>query len=294
MKNDLFILTAVESFERLFGELFMGNPKPPETPSPWETELVIDGPPVVFPALPYFRFTRRSATKLKELGGKERYEFKAYCTPGGAKKLKKETGYQKFLAVVGTIEIASLKDITDGKPKSAAVEEVQSDLFIPVHPEYQGTTFKEVWDKSQHICPHLVEAVGGAKIPVPADLFAHVTTSLYALSTKGFDVSKINVYRAFAREAHSMKFRNKSVGEIIQLFAEQEVGITIDITDPRKHRQFPAGHHRQAARNLFDFMECLGECRPEDFTPDHAKKFEVWLKLKRKKENASIKKKPKK
>ncbi len=89
MKNDPSILTATEDFERLFRELFMGNPVPPKTP-PWETELVIDGPPVVFAELPYFRFTRCSLEKLKELG--EKYEYREGLYSAGDRSGKSRLG----------------------------------------------------------------------------------------------------------------------------------------------------------------------------------------------------------
>jgi hypothetical protein len=107
MEFDQNFLKATKSFERILEGLFMANsPSAPKTP-PWEMVLEIDGEPIPFDELPFMEFTRRSKERLAAL--KEKHEYKVYCTPGNARKLKDALNYDKFKEVISKIGFPGLK-----------------------------------------------------------------------------------------------------------------------------------------------------------------------------------------
>jgi hypothetical protein len=271
MENDRKFLKEIEQFERFFAEVFKVNDQP-HKPLPKAEDLVLDGPAQSFGELPFFRFTRRSKERQKELG--ETGEYKAYCTPGDAKILKEDMGYKQFLDALKKVEFAGFKDLqSDAVNKLSTVK--PPEYFIPAHPDYKSDDFDYVWRRAQRCCPYIIDSVYG-KMRLPAPMYTAYLAATLSLSQQGYDVIGINVYRALLREAKIAALRATHIKDIVQLYAEQNLDPAFDVNHPEGYEQYPDGNLRQTARNLFEFIECIGDGHMADFRVSDVKKYEVW------------------
>jgi hypothetical protein len=289
MKHDRNFLTEIAQFERFFTEVFRVNDRP-QKPMPKGTDLVIDGPAVVFEQLPYFSFTRRSKERQAELG--ENGEFKAYCTPGDAKILKEDMGYAPFLDALKKVEFAGFKDQTADAVNGKLSTFKPPEYFIPAHPEYKSDDFDYVWRRAQRCCAYIIDSALGA-MRLPASMHTAYLAAMLSLSQQGYDVLGINVFRALLREAKITALQATHIKDIVQLYAEQTLDASFDVNHPDGYEQYPVGHLRQTARTLFEFIECIGDGHMADFRGGDAKKYETWWLRHRADQNEKQKRKSK-